>query len=238
VTDASQFSGPNSDLAARLREARAHLDLSQKDMAAAVGVSFRSWQDYEAGKTVPNGREYAKLCALGFRAAWLLGADPPVFDDRRDLAGDVVSRATALDGEVIALPRFDVGAAAGSGISVLGETVSEWIYFRREWLRRELGVNPSRLAIITARGESMSPTIRDGDLLIVDTSEKRWTRDGIYVIGVEDDLWVKRVDRRADGALVLSSDNSEHRHGVETIAKAHVSTIRFVGRVVWSGGKR
>lgn len=235
MTEASELEGPNPDRrAARLLQVREQLGLSQEEMGRRVGVSGRSWQDYEAKKAVPKVSVYESLQRMGFNPAWLLGDDTA--PTRLDPRGIVP--AAVVDEELVALPRYGVEAAAGNGASVVSEQLSEFLYFRRTWLRTELGVNPSRLAIITARGDSMAPTIRDGDLLIVDTSDRKWTRDGIYVIGVEDDLWVKRVDRRIDGSLVLSSDNPEHKHGTETIERAHVSTIRFIGRVVWSGGKR
>lgn len=238
MTEPSEFDPANPDLsdrrAARLLQVRTALSLSQEEMGKRVGVSGRSWQDYEAKKAVPKVSVYEALREMGFNPLWLLGDENA--PSRVQPSG--VAQAAVVDEELVALPQYGVEAAAGSGAAVVSERLSQWIYFRRAWLRESLGVNPSRLSVITARGDSMAPTIRDGDLLIVDTGERRWTRDGIYVIGVEDDLWVKRVDRLRTGGLVLSSDNPEHKHGTETITKAEISTVRFIGRVVWSGGKR
>lgn len=230
MTDPSQFGGENRDAiyASRLKEARQILDISQEEMADRVAVSPRSWQNYEAGRTVADGRLYARLCALGFRGEWLLGGAGP-------------ARATELavgpGGSLVAVPQYDVTAAAGEGAAVLSESINHWLYFDREWLRREVGVSPSRLALIKAAGDSMAPTIEDGDLLLVDVQENRWKSDGVYVIGVEDEVWVKRLAKRLDGGLVISSDNPRYAHTTDTIERADIRSVRLVGRVVWVGGR-
>lgn len=199
------------------------------NLARKSGLSTRVIAKYRDGDSDPNRARLVSLAvAAGVSLVWLATG-----------AGEMT--APAIDehdsADYVAVPRYDIQAAAGSGAVVVSDNVSDLIYFRRDWLREELGVNPRSLAIITAVGDSMAPTIEDGDLLIVDVREQKWTRDGIYVIGVEDELWVKRVDRLPDGGLVLSSDNPKHSHGTATITRAHIATVRFVGRVAWTGGR-
>jgi transcriptional regulator with XRE-family HTH domain len=49
-----------SPLADRIRQARERLGLTQQDVAAAVGVSLRTFGNWERGETVPQ-RRLAKL---------------------------------------------------------------------------------------------------------------------------------------------------------------------------------
>ena len=59
-------------LAERLKDARNLLGKEQKEIADLLGISFRSWQDYELGKSVPGGKVFEALAKLGFNANWLL----------------------------------------------------------------------------------------------------------------------------------------------------------------------
>jgi len=195
-------------------------------MADAVGVRLRTWQDYEAGNTVPTGRVYAKICARGIDGSWLLGAESPM---------TVVGRATG-DDDVVALPRYDIEVAAGEGAVVESEPIADWIYFRRDWLRLQLGVSANHLVVVKAVGDSMSPTIEEGDLLLVDISDKRWSRDGVYVLRIDDSLVVKRVAKSSRGAVLVSSDNPLYRQHFEEFL-GDLGKFQIVGRVVWVGGR-
>lgn len=61
--------------AERLKAARESTGKNQKEMAKAVGTSFRAWQDYEADKNFPGGKVFESLTRMGFNANWLLTGD-------------------------------------------------------------------------------------------------------------------------------------------------------------------
>lgn len=61
----------------RLRAVRTKLSLTQREMAEAVNVKYRSWQDYETGKSIPGGKVLAGLAALGINTNWLLTGSGP-----------------------------------------------------------------------------------------------------------------------------------------------------------------
>ena len=69
----------------------------------------------------------------------------------------------------IYIPRYDLTASAGPGSFVDWEPESEVIAVDRDWLRNELHVNPTTVNMIEVRGDSMQPTMMDGDTLLVDS---------------------------------------------------------------------
>lgn len=77
----------------------------------------------------------------------------------------------------------------------------------------------------------MSPTINDGDLILLDTREGQQTTEGIYAINLAGGLLVKRL--RLSGAVEVISDNE--RYGTETINGDQLAQLHIVGRVVWQG---
>ena len=78
------------------------------------------------------------------------------------------------------------------------------------FLRRQLGIQSENLATAEATGDSMEPTIRDGDLLLIDTANAE-IRDGrIYVINIDGFLSVKRLQVQFGGKIALVSDNTRY----------------------------
>jgi Peptidase S24-like len=59
--------------------------------------------------------------------------------------------------------------------------------------------SPSRIKPITARGDSMSGTIEDGDVLFVDSSVQAYAGEGVYAIAIAGEAQVKRLQRLIGG---------------------------------------
>lgn len=115
-------------------------------------------------------------------------------------------------GDYIDVPYLSVEASCGTGDFALS-AVPEISRLRvsREWLRNHApSANMAHIQIITADGDSMSPTICNGDLLLVDASKKEVTTDAIYAFTLNGCTYVKRLQRVAKGLLVLS-DNQAYK---------------------------
>jgi len=70
--------GIQMTLAGRLKYVREDLNKSQKEIAAQIGISFRSWQDYELGKNVPGSAVITELIKLGYNSNWILSGEGPI----------------------------------------------------------------------------------------------------------------------------------------------------------------
>ncbi|MEL7180415.1 MAG: S24 family peptidase, partial [Pseudomonadota bacterium] len=106
---------------------------------------------------------------------------------------------------------YDVPASAGPGAAADPNASIESYAFRRDWLKR-LGVAPQNAAMLRVRGDSMAPKIVDGDVLLIDTARreppirpqtKGKARSGIYVVDVDGETRVKRVERPDFQNLIL-----------------------------------
>lgn len=76
------------------------------------------------------------------------------------------------------------------------------------WLRRNCTFTaPENLALLSGAGDSMEPTFSHGDALLVDRGITDARFDGIYCLALNDELYIKRVQRKPDGSLVMISDN-------------------------------
>ena len=132
---------------------------------------------------------------------------------------------------LVAIPRIEIGASAGPGGIAEIEEHGSPIGFDPALLR-DLGVRPSAsLSIIKVAGDSMEPTLRDGDDILVDRSisSPRW--GAIHVLRLDDMLVVKRLARDRDEGCVIRSDNPAYTD----ITVVDPSTIGLIGRVLWCG---
>ncbi len=142
--------------------------------------------------------------------------------------GGPLATATAM----AMVPRLQIGASAGPGALVESESKKSAMGFDERWLR-SLGVKPDGLSIIQVRGDSMVPTLADGDDILVSREDGVGrARDGIYVLRVDDTLMVKRLSvNPATRALTVRSDNPIYPDWED----CDPSTITVIGRVVWIG---
>ena len=143
---------------------------------------------------------------------------------------------------IVPVPLYNIGAAAGAGTWLMNDYPSETLYFDSRWLRNVLKVNPNTLSCIFASGDSMDSgftntnSIKDGDLLLVDTSNKSGN-NGIFVIRVNNtELRVKRLVKKLDGSLVIISDNPKYPEETYTPNNSDF-TIEVIGKVVWNGSR-
>lgn len=147
------------------------------------------------------------------------------------LLGGAVERAVAAD--MVRVARRPVEASAGPGSLVGAEAGSGGLWFERAYLRRLAAAEPGDLSIISATGDSMAPTLHDGDDLLVDQSEAgRRVRDGIFILRRDESLIVKRVAIGLSArTITIASDNPAY----PTWTECPLAEVAVVGRVVWVG---
>ena len=62
----------------RLCFLRDSVGLTQQNIAKRIGISYRTWQDYEAAKSSPNSKTLEQLARMGFNVNWILTGEGPI----------------------------------------------------------------------------------------------------------------------------------------------------------------
>lgn len=172
--------------------------------------------------------------AAGVRLEWLATGAGPMHASERIVGQDVAmppGQALAVPAGTVIIDRHDARAAAGRN-GVLSDTaVIERVLFSEAWVRRVLRRNPGNLALLEAFGDSMEPTIADGDVIMIDVVVDDLVSGRIYVVDLSGELLVKRIQRRVNGSLLVLSDNP--RYPPEEVSAADAHHLRLVGEVVW-----
>ena len=139
---------------------------------------------------------------------------------------------TGLEG-LVRVPRLNVGASAGHGAHNEWEGETSHIAFDPRWLRQICRGRPETLSFIKVQGDSMVPSLADGDDILVDQSDGiDRLRDGVYVLRQDETLMVKRLAVNPVARKVaIRSDNAAYPSWPES----DFGTLDVIGRVVWAG---
>lgn len=153
----------------------------------------------------------------------------------RDSVG--AERTTIDDTDFAQVPVYEAALAAGCGVFNQSEEMVGHLAFRRAWLHK-IGVSVANAVLARAEGESMSPTIHDGDMMLIDRSRAelpkvpRGQKDKrpapVYAILDEGVARVKRIEIVPGGTIALLSDNPSF---VPEFRPA--GSVSVIGRVVW-----
>jgi len=215
----------------RLSALRQHLGLSQKAMAAELGIDEKTWQRGELGKTEPGAETLRRLTEMGFNANWILtGAGTMRADHIPAASGfhEAGAQSTPASLEAagfVMIPRYGFeNSTQGNADGFLTR-----LALPMDWITRKLRTTPDALRFIEANGDGMSPVIADGDLLLLDASEPKFRGAGVYALLVDGALIVKRLGIKLDGSLVVSSDNPAYKP--EELPRWSVEDLNIVGRV-------
>lgn len=221
----------------RIAKARNDAGLSQQKLAERTGVTRGAVTQWESGKAHPRLATLKKIAAAtGVTLAWLqTGQD----------SGDEMSVSSSNGRHNIpeaSVPQIDVTAGMGgggivghinvehNGITVSADQVSG-LWGLPEFIYARIGVPAKRLAALPVQGDSMVPTLRDGDVIFVDTGHRSPSPDGIYALA--DDFGgvvVKRLESHGgDGKVRIISDNPLHQTYERSIDEMFIFG-RYVGR--------
>ncbi len=137
-----------------------------------------------------------------------------------------------LVGDEVWIAHYDVRAAMGGGqVPHDYPEMFKDVRVSPSHLR-ELGVEFSdhhHLKMVTGWGQSMEPTIRHRDPLIVDVSIREFVGDGIYLFCWGDHLYIKRLQIADEEHFEMISDNSRHKDRMvrqeETYIQARVLLV-------------
>ncbi|MDL2209976.1 helix-turn-helix domain-containing protein [Desulfovibrio sp. OttesenSCG-928-O18] len=130
--------------------------------------------------------------------------------------------------ETVMVPKVRATLCAGGGSFELEAVPVSEHPLPRAWLSR-MG-SPNAMVFMDVIGNSMEPGIRDGDMVLVDQAAVEPTAKSILAVGYEDAIYIKRLERQANGFLLVS-DNPDY--APIRVAGDEMASFRVIGKVVW-----
>lgn len=214
-------------LSERLLMARKAKKLTQLELAKKAGLTQATVSDIERGRSQTTAEAPALAKALGISLDYLLTGK----EQQEPIS------VIATEEDFAFIPFYDAHGSCGDGYHNGDHVViKSELAFKRTWLKAE-NLQEKDLAIITAKGDSMSPTISDGAILLINSNYKRLESGRVYAIVVNDEVRVKRLFIGIGGDCRIASDNpNKTLYPDETIGADALANLHIVGRVVWMGG--
>ncbi len=207
---------------------------TQTELAALLEIGKAAISDAKRRSIVPADW-YLKLCRPPFylNPLWLesgVGA-MQLPSAAAENTGGGMAEGMAAYGEAVPETHQSVPLArprpAGDGGLEQGEPARQFL-FLRAWLE-ERGT-PERMKLLRIMGEAMHPTLRDGDLVLLDEAQQDIHEGNIYVLRMDGQIVVKRLAKRPGSILLIS----ENRALYEPLDVPYPSAgLAVIGRVVW-----
>jgi phage repressor protein C with HTH and peptisase S24 domain len=188
----------------RLREARKDKKLSQTALAKLVGLKQPTIAEAE---TEGKGSSRAALLAkvLGVNALWLSEGK----GDKGTVASPEIDLSDNEDYPPVR--RVTLTLSAGhTGYAIEHDIQDKTpIVFAKEWFISN-GYKPENLLAVKVKGESMQPSLHDGDTVTLNIADTKPMDGFVFAINYEGELLIKRLIRDA-GTWWISSDNPDQR---------------------------
>ena len=208
---------------------------SDVELGRKLGVGQQSVSNARASGKVPDAWLRKAVTELGLSADWLLlgvgsmqigASSEKVVEDHSPQTIDAPSH------EIIMIPMVEARLSAGCGSFETDATSERQYSFRSDFLRRK--GNVSKMVLMRVAGDSMFPTVEDGDIVLIDQSQNKPVPGKIYAVGVEDMVFLKRLHAEP-GKLVLLSDNKTYPP-LEVDTRGDLeNNAHVIGRVIWCG---
>jgi len=218
-------------LGKKIRFLRNELGLTLEKLAERSGVDTGTISALEMRDSSRSMFAPQLARGLGVSLDDLLSDDPfPLPTVYRESERPAVRRKDYITFDVL-----NVEASAGSGFLISDHVeVIDKVKVLESWARKAFGGNLRHIRVITAKGDSMSPTFGDDDVLFVDETVREYQGEGVYIIAMPDELRVKRLQRLIDGSMRIISDNSA-LYPPEIVKGEELSLFCICGKVrgVW-----
>ena len=169
-----------------------------------------------------------------FKAADLLGVDPIWLWTGERTTGVREHDAEYLTERDTLIAVYDVELSAGNGMEAPEyiETKKK-LPFDSQWLQKH-DLKPHNLMVLYVAGDSMLPTMEDGDSVLIDKSRTKIIDRKIYGIVLGGECKIKRLSQKFDGSIEVISDNPMHT--TEIIPPSELEHLHVIGQAVYRSG--
>ncbi len=215
----------------RLRVIRESLGLTRAEASRLIEVSpstLQAWE--EESSRLPNAwnlRNISRAYKIDIESLYS-DSELHTATTIEDEQGHIIDLE-----EFVFIPRYNVTAAAGDGSAISAENIMHHMAFRKYWVDNVIGAAVKDLVVIGVAGDSMEGEINNGDAILINTADKK-LNNGIYVVRINGDLIVKRIQKLVGGVIRIISANPAY-DSFDINLDNLPTDFEAIGRVVWHG---
>ena len=222
-------------LGEKIRLIRKSLELNQLEFAKKLGFkSATAVSKFEDNSRNPKKNNLIEIAKMGNITLdeLLIGIEFKEYPNANGPAGIKPIVNNSADGyvssdEFMFIRQMRGKISAGGGLEP-DDTVDLRIAFRKDWITHK--GKPENMSLIKVDGDSMIPTLLNGDLVLVDHGKNYIaSQGGIYAISVNHEIMIKRVQPVfPNGKLRVISDNKQYEaYEIES------DKVKINGKIIW-----
>jgi phage repressor protein C with HTH and peptisase S24 domain len=177
--------------------------LSWADISAATGIPYTTLNSFSKKPGVSLTQRTISKLTSAFETNYedIFGTEDP------NLTNVNVQEAPFSQSDQVKIAQLDVRYGMGGGAIFDAEVTPEPMTFSSSWIRQFTKAPPQAIFWASGFGDSMYPTIGDGDLVLVDTTQQiPRIRDQIWAISQYNQGMIKRLRARENGYEILSDN--------------------------------
>lgn len=179
--------------------------VDEDEIRKRAGIRYTTWRDAISGVSKQPRAAADIAAALNVDLTWLLKGVGSMRPD-----GQRTPAAQKRGADVLTtVMQFNVTASMGDG-SVVDDhpAVIQGITVSLEELRKQASFSsPPNLSFISGRGDSMTPTFSDGDMLLVDQNVAEHKIDAVFAFTYDGEFYVKTLQRVPGRGVMAVSHN-------------------------------
>lgn len=201
-------------------------DWNIDNLALMIGVPSYVLMRWETGDDVPD--EFA-VQSLSVALKLPVSLLSNLLKRDSDSSNNVRTRPKTFDlsNDFVFINQVNGNISAGAGLEA-DNSIDVRMAFRRDYIKRK--GRPDNMSLIKVSGDSMEPTLLDGDLVLVNHSRTTIApQGGIYALAIDNEIMIKRVQLLLpERILRIISDNRQYEP-----MEIEPDQIRINGKVIW-----
>lgn len=221
MVSSAWFTDEMSDDALIRRKNLKGLGLSPGDLVSRVGKSYQYWRDLmetnksfgeKAARNIEEKLNLARgqLDMVMFEEG---NKSPVVIEFKKPDVSSSRASTKETKPEELVIPQFDTGGSMGRGLLLRDQpgVIQGW-QVSHEWVSKNIKSHSgaANLCIVTGFGDSMKGMFNSGDPIVVDTGIKSVDYDAVYFFRVDDEGFIKRLQRIPGEGLRVLSENKQY----------------------------
>ena len=177
---------------------------SDRDLAHHLeGTTFSGISNWRMRNSVPWKQVIDTHLQTGISIQGILNGAPELLSEEER------AKIPMQPGNLSPIVVYDLAKSVEEKQLVNAEQEIDTAGFDTGFFKKEFSVDFENVGFVPIPDESMYPTLSQGELAAIDTSCTNFSSDGVYLFMIDDQLFVKRVQRLLTGTIKLSSDNEK-----------------------------
>ncbi len=141
-------------------------------------------------------------------------------------------QSSQSDIDFLLVPLVAARLSAGAGSLESESEILDHFAFQRDWLARK--GNPDQMVLMRVYGDSMEPTIRHNDMVLVDQGKTHIVPHTIYAVGFNEEIYIKQLETLPGHRMILRSHNERYDPIEVNLRNAEAdNAVRIIGKIIW-----